>query len=651
MMKRVLRICTLQLALLGGLLANDAIAQKTPGFETVTTHDRITVVTDPSKGVNSYLAWGKFPKASTPIRKIRMVVKFGCPDSLRCADWDYMDQILIRRKGGHQAEDISYEIGRMLTPYGGAFGKNWNFEWATDITDFSLLLRDSVEVEYRHAGYEPNNDRGWKITVQFEITPGPPAMAPIALHRIYDGHYAYGDSSKPIEAALTPVSFTSSPKTKNGRLLVYQTGHGMDPAGCGEFCSRYREIFFNQQLIDKRDIWQKCGDNPLYPQAGTWVIDRAYWCPGELKHADRYELTIQPNRKNEVDINMEPFISPKPSATEVISAYVVEYGAYRSNQDVAVEDIIVPSQKDIHSRINPAGMNPVISFRNLGGQTLKTLLITYGTKGKPQQQFQWKGELKPGETAIVKLPGTILANKAENEFQVILKNPNGKKDGYLPDNSMSSRFSAIPKHDGNLVFQFKTNRQPEHNSYQLLNSKNQPVLERKNGELKADSLYQEKWTLEPGIYTLLVKDTAGDGLEFWFNRRGGRGYARLLDDKRQMLKAFESDFGSSQFYAFEVTADSTTYSAVLEQPAVGLYPTMSSGPTTLDYFSNKAEKVTVRFISDPGNQLVEEHIYENLKEGVFQYDMSYLPAQRYYVQVWVNGKMVFNKRLRVVIRQ
>jgi hypothetical protein len=627
------------------LLVSDSAAQ------TITTHDRITVVTDPSQGTKSYLGWGKFPSATTPIRKIKLVVKFGCPDSLRCADWDYMDQILIRRKGGQKEKDLGYEIGRMLTPYGGAFAKQWNFEWETDLTDLSLLLRDSVEVEYRHAGYEPNNDRGWKITVQFVITQGPPALPPIAIHRIYDGHYAYGDSSKPIEAFLKPVSFTSSPTTRNGRFLVYQTGHGMDPAACGEFCSRYREIHFNNILIDKRDIWQKCGDNPLYPQAGTWVIDRAYWCPGELKHTDKYDLTVLPNRKQELDINMEPYQSVKPSATEVISAYFVEYGPYRTAHDVAMEDILVPSKKDIHSRINPAGTNPVISFRNLGGQVLRTLSIVYGTKGKTQSSYQWKGELKPGQTAVVSLPGIIESTNGENEFQVLLKNPNGKKDGYLPDNSLISQFRPVPKHGTNLVFQFKTNRQPEHNSYSIRNAKNEALLERKTGTLKADSLYQEKLSLPAGMYTLQVRDTAGDGLEFWFNRRGGRGYTRLLDDQRRMLHHFESDFGTSLFYAFEVVEDSTKHQPIQDQPSVGLYPTMSAGPTTLDYFSNTAEKVIVRLISDPGNQLVEEHIYENLKEGIFQYDMSYLPAQRYYVQVWVKGKMVFNKRLRIVFRQ
>ncbi|MCG7860669.1 hypothetical protein MD537_27055, partial [Flavihumibacter sediminis] len=93
---------------------------------------------------------------------------------------------------------------------------------------------------------------------------------------------------------------------------------------------------------------------------------------------------------------------------------------------------------------------PVIAFRNLGGELLKTLQISYGTKGKVRQLFQWKGELKPGETAIVKLPGIIVSGPGENEFQVELNRPNGRQDGYLPDNSMSSVFNAIPKHGASL---------------------------------------------------------------------------------------------------------------------------------------------------------------------------------------------------------
>ena len=52
----------------------------------IISHDAITVVTDPSKGANTYTEWAVFPGEEEAIRKIVMKVKFACPDNMRCAD-------------------------------------------------------------------------------------------------------------------------------------------------------------------------------------------------------------------------------------------------------------------------------------------------------------------------------------------------------------------------------------------------------------------------------------------------------------------------------------------------------------------------------------------------------------------------------------
>jgi len=107
----------------------------------VISHDRKLVVTDPSKGINLYKSWAKFPSAPESVRQIKLKLTLGCPDNMRCADWDYKDHITIRRTGGVKGPSQDYEIGRMLTPYGGAFKKGWKFMWEVDITDFALILR------------------------------------------------------------------------------------------------------------------------------------------------------------------------------------------------------------------------------------------------------------------------------------------------------------------------------------------------------------------------------------------------------------------------------------------------------------------------------------------------------------------------------
>ena len=89
-----------------------------------------------------------------------MHVTLGCPDTLPCAHWDYLDHITLLKSGGRNGRNLNYELGRMLTPYGSIYNKGWSFTWTADVTDFALELRDSVQIEYAHSGYEPQTV-GW----------------------------------------------------------------------------------------------------------------------------------------------------------------------------------------------------------------------------------------------------------------------------------------------------------------------------------------------------------------------------------------------------------------------------------------------------------------------------------------------------------
>ncbi|SMO46928.1 peptide-N-glycosidase F-related protein [Solitalea koreensis] len=612
----------------------------------VVTHNKTTIVTDPTQGFKLYKKWGVFPSADLPIRKITMHVKFACPDSMRCADWDYCDRISIARKGGVKGATQDYEIGRMLTPYGGAFGKDWKFNWEVDVTDFSLLLRDSVEVVYNHTGYEPNTDRGWAITIDFEIIKGKPALEPISIQKIYDGNFSYGDSTKSIEEALKPTSFTANTNTTLARLRIVQTGHGMDdPDGCGEFCSKYREIWYDGKLIDSRPIWKKCGDNPLYPQAGTWVIDRANWCPGTLMQPDLFDLNVQSGTMHTIHTKMQNYVSSKPSANETISAYLIQYKKTSAQNDIAIEDIIAPSSKSIYKRQNPAAANPQIILKNVGNNEINSLLIHYGTLGFEKKQFQWRGKLASGKKATILLPSIIDAKPGGNQFHVEIPKVNGKIDKFTQDNSLNVSFYSAPVLSNTLVFYLLTNNQPEQNAYVLKNKEGKIIQERKLGTLKANTTYRDTLNLASGAYSLELIDTAGNGLEFWYNGKGGRGSARLMNANGEMVKAFESDCGLGWVYNFKVGPKPDKVNP--EQYSISLYPTRTKDKTTLDYFANKTQDVSVQIVTDPDARVVEEHKYGQLKEGIFTYDLSRFPKGRFYLKVLINGQEKFNKRIRL----
>jgi hypothetical protein len=631
------------------LLALTSLATSAQRVTHVVTHNRTTVETNPATGFKSYPAWGVFPARGKDIRRVLLKVTFACPDGKRCADWDYLDHIRIQRTHGVEGKALHYEIGRMLTPYGGAFAKDWKFTWEVDVTDFSEILRDSVEIEYWHSGYEPAGDRGWAVTLDFEITEGRPVALPLDFFRLYQDSYKYGDTARSIEADLTPVHIVSTMATDHARLRIFQTGHGMDEAeNCGEFCSKYREIYLNGQLIDKHDIWKKCGDNPLYPQAGTWIYDRANWCPGYLQIPDSYMLPIKGQGQHVVDINMQPYSDPKAKANESITAFLFLYGQPTAAHDAMLEDIIVPSQKDLHLRKNPSATQPVILLRNNGREPLRSAVIRYGTRGKAQHTYNWKGNLAFGASAEVVLPGPIETVASNNVFEATISQPNGKKDGWVHDNQLVSPFTPAPVVPPVLVWSIRTNNEPKHNHYFLRDAKGQIIAKKQLDTSLKQTVVTDTFHLQPGAYELVMKDTAGDGLEFWFNTEGGRGTARLLNQQGAILKNFDSDFGNTIYYSFVVSNDSTRWAPVVKAPAIGLFPTRTTGKTSLDYFSNQPQDVTVKIITDEGAQTIETHEYKSIQQAVFTYDLSYRKPQRYYLKVFVGGQEVFNKRIRVI---
>ena len=117
-----------------GLIALVGCSQKIePQTLVVTSHDHETIVCDPS-GSSYFKQWAVFPGAEEPVRRVFMDVTLGHPDSINIAHWDYLDHITLRRVGGVNGESLDLEIGRMLTPYGSNFKKDWQWKWRVDVT-------------------------------------------------------------------------------------------------------------------------------------------------------------------------------------------------------------------------------------------------------------------------------------------------------------------------------------------------------------------------------------------------------------------------------------------------------------------------------------------------------------------------------------
>jgi len=580
----------------------------------IISHDKEMVITDPSKGENFYHQTAVFPPDEIEYRRAILNITYACPDGLHCGEWDYIDNVYLRLFDTKGADTLDLEIARIISPYGWRFDSLWSFTWDVDITEFAPFLHDSAEIVFRHSGYEKNDDRGWLVTLDFELIEGRPSANLLDFDTLWCGSFKYGDTSDPIESHFTPVELKHE-KAEMVKLRITQTGHGMDDyENCAEFCEKYRMIFLDSQLVDYREIWKQCGDNPLYPQAGTWIFDRAGWCPGQAVEPDVYTFELTPDSSRELNIDMEPYTNPKnPSANYAISTYLFYYDKPWAKNDVSLEKIIVPSDDDMTSRVNPACNNPIIEIKNMGSETLEELTIHYGL-GEDLKSYRWRGLLTSQEKIQVTLPGSI-ENIKGSEFVCLVENPNGVKDEYEYDNSATSNVILPDTFPNRFIMALKTNNQAEETGYRLIDNNGKLIAGRELGTLMPDSLYLDSFDLAPGCYQLMVTDTAGDGLEFWFNGEGGYGYVRLLDMNGRLIKSFNSDFGDNINFTFYATDDAIVTYPEDSLPLAKIFPTRNSGETNLYLYFNDPIDVEIKVTYDSTGAVLYDKSFKELKDA------------------------------------
>jgi hypothetical protein len=612
------------------------------------SHFKTKVITEPSKGFNSYKSTVLFPSEDFRFRKAILKITYQCPDSQRCGEWDYIDYIYLKKLNVSNNTDTSrIEIARMISPYGSRFTPDWKFEWKTDITDFSFQLHDSSEIEFIHTGYESNTDRGWLVTIKFELTVGPPVMETAGFEKLWEGIFPYGDSNDDIENYLKPVTFGNRFGADMVRLRILQTGHGMDDfENCAEFCDKYREIYFDNELKERKKIWRECGDNPLYPQAGTWIFDRAGWCPGAMVNPEVYDFSVNDSGEHILDIDMEKYVNPnKPSANYVFSSYLFYYKKPELAHDLSIVELISPNDEDIYSRNNPVCMNGKILIKNNGYDTANNILISYGFETDDQQTKLYLSPVKPGESFYSDLPDLNTGSKKKiNNFTVSIKETD-TEDEYPSDNIISTEIKTPPVWDPDFKVLFHTNKNPSGTVYSIKSSYGKEFEIIKPGELKPDTLYQFNYdNLLPGCYEFTITDTADNGLDFWFTPEDGYGYIRVVDKKGKLIKSFNSDFGKEIKYQFTVTGKPGIKEDIT--PILNIFPVRNPGKFFCDIFLNEKQNIKIDITTEDKKKTVFTKRLKNFKADFVDIDISKVQDGLYYVNV-VTEKNTVTKKIKV----
>ncbi len=218
---------------------------------------------------------------NTNIETINMYIKLRCPSG-GCNAWDVYANIKVKDTDSGEW----YEIGRYITPYG-VDNSQVARGFKIDVTDFKALLQGATELFARIETWGPD---GWELTVDFDFIEGHPDYKYYAVSKVlgYDewstSGVVYGDDASAFDLNKE-ITIPNNAESAHLRTIISGWGHATpadsDGRPCAEWCFRTHNVKINGTTAFSHKMEPiGCGSNPVNPQNGNWIPDRAGWCPG-----------------------------------------------------------------------------------------------------------------------------------------------------------------------------------------------------------------------------------------------------------------------------------------------------------------------------------------------------------------------------------
>jgi hypothetical protein len=611
-------------------------AKAAPGDTTVVQSHTNTQLAN----FGNYNAPAVFPATSPTFRNIIMTFtlgKYQCPGSPQyCGDWDYGVQIFLF------TPTDTFEIGRLITPYANVsrFPWNWQHRYNFDVTDYAQYLKGNTNIRIAYSGYSG----GFTANVKFTFIEGTPPRNVVKISRLWNGSFGYGGTAV-IESKMNNRALTMPAGAQSAVLRFNVTGHGGNANdNCAEFCSKYYRVNLNGNLIAQKDIWRNnCGSNNLYPQTGTWVYERANWCPGDVVYPNYHPLGgLTAGSNYNLDVDFQAYNNPSSTASYTVEGQVIYYGAYNYTTDAAMEAIIAPNDYEGYFRSNPTCDEAKIKVKNTGNTTINSLEFSYGVIGNSPHTFPVIVSIQPGETEEIVLPGNtefISMGTAVSKFTAQITKVNGTPDANLQNNVMQSSFTPMPVWPNQFIIRLTTNSGGfSANTWKIYDANGNIVRQRIN--TANVTAYADTLSMPVGCYRLVVDDKACNGLQWWAAPSQGSGslLVRYKNTNQPIaLKGyFNGDFGCGFNQAFRVQ----TALGVKEDKAafnVSVYP--NPAQSTLNVAIEQGQnikEIKVALLNSIGQEVYQA----NGRGAKIQIPVQNLPAGIYILKCQMDNRFV-----------
>lgn len=536
----------------------------------------------------------------------------------------------------YQRTAARFEIMSFVTPYGLGLNMGVSGEtWAFDVTDFGPILKGDHRLTMERGGQWQED-----MDIKFLFIVGTPPREVKDISQIWRVDYpSYTDiiSNKYFEPRNIPLDATG----EYFKIRSAITGHGQE----GEFIPRTHYVDIDGGAKEFNwQVWKTCGANPVYPQGGTWIYDRAGWCPGMATDVQEYDITSMVTAGSTVNIDYG-ITTASGTSRYIVNHQLVTYGDANFSLDAAVVDILSPSSKIEYDRTSSVCEKPQVLIRNTGKTTLTSLVIEYWVNNSTTPQtFNWSGSLEFMEEEVVSLPRRDalwddLSGTSEDVFNVEVKSPNNGTDGYGLNNTLGSSFEIPDVFPNSFFIWFKTNSAASDNSYTIEDQYGNEIF--KLSGLTNNTNYRDTFNLNSGCYVLKLQDNGGNGISFWANN-DGNGIFQIRPVSGGILKNFQGDFGNFHTYNFTVDAP-LSYEELYPSEELLVYPNPTKDIFNVELMD--ASKATVTIVNGAGQVLQVPKTNEN--NNLITFDVSSLSEGIYYVKVETDKGVEMKKIVKI----
>ena len=459
-----------------------------------------------------------------------------------------------------------FEVMSFVTPYGinldfGEAGESWTF----DVTHLGPILKGNKRFFMSQGGE-------WQeeMDIWFEFIEGQPTKDVLDIQQVWPCRQKTNHALILDDTRFEPRLLKDDPDVSQFMLRTTITGHGQQ----GEFIPRTHRMQLGI-LRDQWSVWTECADNPIFPQGGTWIFDRAGWCPGQASDTRFFDVTRLIKDQDPSETFLDYGITAVTGASNyLVSSQLVSYGPLNRQLDLSVKDIIYPSQKVEHKRDNPTCRIPVIVLENLGATEVNVVDLEFGIEGGETFRHIYTGRIDSEDEVTVELdqlPHWLLTEPGT--FFVKIMSVNGVEDEYLTNDVLTSQINLVDHYEGDIIIEMRSNSQSLETGYRVTDEFGQQIFSRPS-VTQPFRTYRDTLTGLQGCYHLEVSDTDDDGLEFFANN-DGVGFFRIREIGGA-TKVLDPDFGKFSRYGFTAGVLSDT-EEVLEEDLLSVYPNPSNG--------------------------------------------------------------------------